>query len=146
MRKTLSILGSNALADKSHLEIGKLGENIATRKLESLGYRILARNYRKKHGEIDIVCEAREETKRGTYFVEVKSKLVTNRQNSTKREDSFRLEDNVHEQKLRRLRRVIQIFIHEKALEKEEPHFMVILVKIYPEKTYSLKILPSLVV
>lgn len=37
--------------------IGFLGENIAGRFLEGRGYKILARNYQKPWGEIDIVAE-----------------------------------------------------------------------------------------
>ncbi len=36
---------------------GTLGEQAAATSLESLGYRILHRNYRVRGGELDIVCE-----------------------------------------------------------------------------------------
>lgn len=49
-------------------ELGKLGEEIAVRELERRGYEILARRYRTRHGEIDIV--ARDGAT--TVFVEVK--------------------------------------------------------------------------
>lgn len=50
-------------------KIGQIGENIATKHLKKLGFKILDRNYRKKCGEIDIVA------KKGDilHFVEVKS-------------------------------------------------------------------------
>ena len=37
--------------------IGNSGEDFAARLLEEKGYRILCRNYKGKHGEIDIICE-----------------------------------------------------------------------------------------
>ena len=40
-----------------HIEVGKAGEEIACRYLESKGYKIIERNFRKKWGEIDIVCK-----------------------------------------------------------------------------------------
>lgn len=48
---------------------GRDGENEAALFLEKKGYRILARNFRCRTGEVDIVCEAGELI----LFVEVKS-------------------------------------------------------------------------
>ena len=50
--------------------VGRRGEEIAKRRLEDIGYRILETNYRSKEGEIDLVAE-----KDGSMvFVEVRSK------------------------------------------------------------------------
>jgi putative endonuclease len=50
--------------------IGNVGEEAATRHLQKLGYRILARNFRCPAGEIDIIAELK-----GTLaFVEVKAR------------------------------------------------------------------------
>ena len=38
-------------------DLGELGEELAVRELTARGYAILARRYRTRHGEIDIVCE-----------------------------------------------------------------------------------------
>ncbi len=37
-------------------KLGDMGEEIAAEYLQSRGYRILCRNYKASHGEIDIVC------------------------------------------------------------------------------------------
>jgi putative endonuclease len=50
--------------------LGKLGEDLAVEELERRGYEILARRYRTRHGEIDIV--ARDGAT--IVFVEVKAK------------------------------------------------------------------------
>jgi putative endonuclease len=49
---------------------GAEAEALAARFLESRGYRILARNYRLRRGEVDLVCEAGEVV----CFVEVRSR------------------------------------------------------------------------
>ena len=50
--------------------LGESGENLACRELVSRGYAILARRYRTRHGEIDIVAKDGETI----VFVEVKLK------------------------------------------------------------------------
>jgi putative endonuclease len=37
--------------------LGKIGEELACRELERLGYAVLARRHRTRFGEIDIICE-----------------------------------------------------------------------------------------
>jgi putative endonuclease len=52
------------------LALGKSGEDLAAERLESLGYRVVQRNYRCPLGEIDLVAED------GDYlvFVEIKTR------------------------------------------------------------------------
>jgi putative endonuclease len=52
--------------------IGQEGEELACRELERRGYRILARRYRTRFGEIDIVCEQDQKI----VFVEVKARAT----------------------------------------------------------------------
>jgi putative endonuclease len=49
---------------------GKAGEDLAVAELERRGYAILARRYRTRHGEIDIVARDGETT----VFIEVKAR------------------------------------------------------------------------
>jgi putative endonuclease len=51
---------------------GKSGEDLAVAELERRGYAILARRYRTRHGEIDIVARDGETT----VFVEVKARAT----------------------------------------------------------------------
>jgi len=53
-----------------HLELGRSGEEIAACILQNHGYRILARNWRFKKLELDIICERQ----RQIVFVEVKTR------------------------------------------------------------------------
>jgi putative endonuclease len=55
--------------------LGKLGEDLACAELRRRGYAILARRYRSRFGEIDIVSE-RDGT---VVFVEVKARKTTRR-------------------------------------------------------------------
>jgi putative endonuclease len=50
--------------------LGKAGEDLACRELERLGYAILARRYRRRGGELDIVAKDGETI----VFVEVKAR------------------------------------------------------------------------
>lgn len=51
-------------------EIGKLGEDIACKYLKKNNYKIIARNYKKPWGEIDIIVRAKDKT---LVFIEVKT-------------------------------------------------------------------------
>lgn len=50
--------------------LGRIGENIAAKYLESKGYRIIKRNYRIRYAEIDIIAESEGRI----IFVEVKTR------------------------------------------------------------------------
>lgn len=54
----------------SRIALGKTGEDLACRELERRGYAILARRYRLRIGELDIVCR----DGRTVVFVEVKAR------------------------------------------------------------------------
>jgi putative endonuclease len=85
-------------------EKGNFGEEIACRYLRKHGYFVQERNYRRKWGEIDIIA-----VKEGILqFIEVKSVIDKGNLNG------HRPEDNVHELKLRKLRRVVQTYLNDK--------------------------------
>ena len=64
------VLGSYPQVFMSNQSFGKQGENAAAEYLKNLGYKILARNFRTRWGEIDIV--ARDED--CLVFAEVKTR------------------------------------------------------------------------
>jgi putative endonuclease len=92
-------------------KIGELGEDVACKYLVKHGFSILERNYTRKWGEIDIIA------KKGDiiYFIEVKSKQVDSNfdfYNLTKQSDETnRPEENMHPQKMQRLRRVVETYL-----------------------------------
>ncbi len=95
-----------------HNEIGKIGEDIASEWLIRAGYVLIERNYLKKFGEIDIV--ARETNI--IHFIEVKtvSYETIPDLNRDVSHETWRPEDNVHDNKVRRLKRVIETWLFER--------------------------------
>lgn len=94
-----------------HNELGVLGEGITERFLVKRGFEILHRNYRRPWGELDIVALYRGIIR----FVEVKS--VSRELSSEK--DSYRPEDNLHRDKIARLKRIIQTYLMDKRVSDE---------------------------
>jgi putative endonuclease len=83
----------------SRRELGALGEQLAVEHLRSLGLRIVARNWRCRYGELDVIAADGDDT---VVFVEVK----------TRTGDGFGgLEQAVTPQKLRRIRRLAGIWL-----------------------------------
>jgi putative endonuclease len=83
-------------------KLGNRGEEIVAEDLQHKGFSIIARNYLKKWGEIDIIA-----TKDGImHFVEVKT---------VSKRGEWKPEENVHTDKMRRLGRTIETFIAENA-------------------------------
>jgi putative endonuclease len=81
-------------------EIGALGEQLAADHLTGLGLRILARNWRCRYGELDVI--AADQTTKTVVFVEVK----------TRTGDGFGgLAQAVTERKARRLRRLAAMWL-----------------------------------
>ncbi len=86
-----------------------LGEALAERYFRDKGYRILARNYRKPWGEIDIIVQ-----KGGTlHFIEVKAGQVSSLELDMEGADLYRPEENVHGKKVTRLVKTINSFLAE---------------------------------
>lgn len=81
-------------------EIGALGEQLAVQHLESLGLRVLARNWRCRYGELDVI--AADVAAHVVVFVEVK----------TRTSDRFGgVAQAVTPEKVRRLRRLAGLWL-----------------------------------
>lgn len=92
---------------------GEIGENIACRYLSSKGFTIIERNYTRRCGEIDIVAQK----KNIIHFVEVKS-VVEHAFWEKETLDTIRPEENMHAQKIKRLRSIIVSYLSEKDSEE----------------------------
>ncbi len=86
--------------------LGVLGESLTCRLLKKRGYTIVARNYRKPCGEIDIVAELSGVI----HFVEVKA---VSREPGWDKYRDIGPEENLHKHKIARLERVIQAYLQE---------------------------------
>ncbi|MCL5733698.1 MAG: YraN family protein [Patescibacteria group bacterium] len=93
-----------------NIKIGKIGEDLACEYLKSNGYKIIDRNFRRPYGEIDIIA-----TKSGNLiFFEVKALKM--RQNNSASdvgaiaEDTLVPEDNLTASKLKKLRKICEMF------------------------------------
>lgn len=114
-------------------EKGNKGESIACYYLEKRGYSVINRNFQRKWGELDIIA-----TKDNIlHFIEVKSTYISNN----------RPEENVHELKLRKLRKTIQLFLYENKYDNDLPFmFHIIVVKIDTIKNkYYVKMLENII-
>ncbi len=87
---------------------GNIGEYAACKYLERKGFRVIARNYQKAWGEIDIICL--KDTI--VHFIEVKS-VIAGPHHSDAR---HRPEDNVHGLKVRHIRRMVETFLQETGM------------------------------
>lgn len=110
--------------------IGKLGEDIAAKYLESKGYKIIQRNFRCKQGEIDIIAQEENsilcdnEQERKIVFIEVK----------TRKTPSFGTPaEAVNELKRKHITAVANYYIYTNKLQDVDIRFDVI--EIYLTKT-----------
>ncbi len=98
-------------------KFGNLGEELACTYLENKQFEILARNYRSKFGEIDVVA-----LRKGTlHFIEVKTRST----------DRFgKPAEAVDREKMSKILRLAQVFIKENKFEYYRYSFDVIEVKL----------------
>jgi putative endonuclease len=90
---------------------GNQGELLTALYLKNLGYTILAMNYRKKWGEIDVIGKKDDKV----HFVEVKTVSYGTKQDldHAVARGTHRPEENVHEYKLKKLHRAIESWLIE---------------------------------
>ena len=127
-----------------HNEIGKIGEDVATKWLSGRGHEIIERNYLKKFGEIDIVTR---ETSGITHFIEVKTVSYETKSDLeyAVSHETWRPEENVHKNKIERFKRTIETWIIEHNLGHDWV-IDIITVRVVPrEKLARVKFLENIV-
>lgn len=93
-------------------ELAKRGEDLAVKILTEEGYKIIERNYRFSHGEIDII--AIDPKDKITVFVEVKS-----RQNLEYGEPEYAITKN----KQKQIRKLAELYLYDKGLTELDCRF-----------------------
>ena len=91
--------------------LGRLGEDTATRHLRAAGYEILARNYRTRYGELDIVAVG----PRHLVFCEVKTRVAGGRRGPDGPLDA------IGPAKRQRLRRMAREWLGDRAAGPDRP-------------------------
>jgi putative endonuclease len=93
-------------------ELAKRGEDLAAKILEEEGYKIIERNYRFSHGEIDII--AIDPQNDLTVFVEVKA-----RQNLEFGPPEYAITKN----KQKQIRKMAELYLYDKELKELDCRF-----------------------
>lgn len=106
----------------SKREIGAFGEKLAEDFLKKKKYKIIARNFQSKFGEIDLVCR----DKKQLVFVEVK----------LKRNEDFGLpEEEFNFFKRKRLKKAIVSYLKEKEIKEENWRVDLIAIELKKDET-----------
>jgi len=125
-------------------QIGAFGEQITVNYLKKQGFTIIATNYLKKWGEIDVVARG---TAGDVHFVEVKTVSYETKSllEYAVTHETWRPEEQVHAFKLKKLHRVIETWLMEQEYEGEWV-IDVAVVRVVPEEKYAtMKYIPNVV-
>ncbi|EGF15624.1 YraN family protein [Dialister micraerophilus] len=102
-------------------EFGRYGEELAEKYLEKKGFKLLAKNFRRRHGEIDLIMQDGETW----VFVEVKAR--TNKRFGEPIE-------SVTPYKREHIRYCANMYLYMKQEEDRQVRFDVVEIMIYPGK------------
>ena len=123
------------MAKNKHIVIGQLGEDIALGYLKNRGFDVIERNYRKKWGEIDIICKKDSVL----HFVEVKAGEVLYRFPKDG-EEVYRPEDHMHVHKKKRLKRIIETYVLDKGMHTTKNYTLDLIVVLINTETKKVKV------
>lgn len=102
-------------------ELGKYGEKLAQKFLERKGYKLLTKNFKRWHGEVDLIMED------GDTWVFVEVKTRTNKRFGEPIEA-------VTPYKIKHIRYCANMYLYIKQEEDRQVRFDVVEIMIYPEK------------
>jgi Holliday junction resolvase-like predicted endonuclease len=113
--------------------VGQIGEDLAAYYLESLEHTVLAHNYFKKYGEIDIISSKDEIV----HFNEVKTVSYETRDalEAAVSHETWRPEEMVHKHKLHQIKKAVQAWLSEHSF-MGNMQINVIAIRVVPRETY----------
>jgi putative endonuclease len=100
---------------RERLELGKEGEDLALKKVEGLGYKCVARNYRCALGELDLVARDGETL----VFIEIKTR---------KGKSLDYAKEAVHARKQRQMSKVALAYMKKNGCEDAKARFDVVVI------------------
>jgi putative endonuclease len=125
-------------------KIGAYGEKIAENYLRKQGFTILATNYLRKWGELDIIAKKGDKI----HFVEVKTVSYETKQRleSAVSHGTWRPEENVTPKKLYKMNRTIETWLEEQQEDLVSWQIDVAAVRIVAREKYAtIKYLPDVI-
>ncbi|RPI79222.1 MAG: YraN family protein [Desulfobacteraceae bacterium] len=102
---------------RERLQLGKLGEDLALKKLKSLGYQSFIRNYRCPLGEIDLIARDGDTL----VFLEIKTRRGRTLEYA---------KEAVNERKRRKIAQTAQVFLKENGCEEIKSRFDVVAINL----------------
>ncbi len=111
-------------------KIGQIGENVVYKYLIKHGFLIISRNYTVRLGKISIIAKKNGKI----HFVEVKSKTVEPTYFVNKSNDESLTEENIHNWKIKKLRRIIETYLISQRIGNIDWQFDIAVVYLNIEK------------
>ncbi len=105
----------------SRKQLGKFGEDIAVKYLKKRGYKILARNWQNKWGEIDIVASPPTTFLQKVVGGKKKKIIVFCEVKTIEKKPGFSPEDEIDWKKERQLSKMAQIYLSSNKIPLESP-------------------------
>ncbi len=101
------------MSDDKKRNIGKEGEEIAAAYLVKKGFKIIERNYRYSHGEIDIIAEEKDDL----VFIEVKTRMNL---------EFGEPEYAINAKKIKQIKKMAELYLFDKEIDEINCRFDVV--------------------
>ncbi|MFE6794929.1 YraN family protein [Paenibacillus chitinolyticus] len=114
-----------AFSPLSRKDLGRYGEQRAEEHIAALGYKVVARNWRCRSGEIDLIAE----TEGQLVFIEVRTRRLTGRFGTAK--------ESVDARKQLKVRQIAQMYLYAAKQSDRRARFDVITIELTPAGEFN---------